>query len=96
MPKILEVDIRPRRLRSGQWTIYEFTYYDEFVFSSTCGRDVRKGTRRIWPVVKQDNGRGMMFFTAKEAMQHFMAHKGDFEVVKGTMLHRRLKRMKLI
>lgn len=95
-PKVIEIDVRPKRLANGEFTLYQYTYFDRMVFNSHTGTRVQKGTRIVWPPCKQDNGLGMRFKHAIKAMEYFFENKGDMEIVKGTMLHRRLIRMKFI
>lgn len=95
-PKVIEVDVRPKRLASGQFTLYQYTYFDQTVFNKSTGSRVQKGTRIVWPPCKQENGLGMRFGNALKAMKYFFENKGDMEIVKGTMLHKRLVRMKFI
>ena len=94
MPKVIEIDVRPKRLMDRQWTLYEWTYFDQVIFTPHAGR-IQKSTKRVWPLIKQPNGYGMRFFTAKEAMKYFLTFK-NIDIVEGTMLHKRLRRMKLI
>lgn len=94
MSKIIERDIRPQRHTNGKFTIYEYTYFQERVFAH--GVPMYKSRRRLWPEIKMENGRGMVFETAKEAMKYWLEHRGDEPIERGTLLHKRLSRMGLI
>jgi len=91
---VISVDVRPKRLADDSWTLYEFTITDEIV-NTRHGR-INRGTRRVWPEAKQENGRGKKFPTQKKAMLFFLEFKEDFSIAKGSLLQKRLKRMKLI
>ena len=92
--KVIDYDIRPKKLTKGGYTLYEVVIYDERIWAH--GRPMNRTKKRVWPPIKQDNGRGKVFDTAKEAMSYWLHHRGDVPILKGTFLHKRLERMNLM
>jgi len=65
--KFLFAHVRPGRLPSGGWTLYEYDYFDGYI---PGWRNVRKQRRRVWPPIKR-NGRGKVYTTARDAWEAY-------------------------
>lgn len=72
------VRVYPKKLRNGQFTLYQQICLKEFV-PMFGGRAVRKSITRVWPVIKQTNGLGLRFAGSAEARRYV----GDWERATG-------------
>jgi hypothetical protein len=66
--EVLEVRVRPERLRNRQYVLYEITYYHERIPGKPWAN---KSKRVVWPPAKLANGRGMQFKTRHAARQYY-------------------------
>jgi len=72
--RVLEVNVRPVRQRSGRYTLYEITTYDQPI----PGRPFANRSKKVvWPLCMGENGRGKLFGTVTEAFQFFADNKSE-------------------
>ena len=71
---IVEINVRPRRLRSGKYTLYEVTEYDQRVPGKSW---IRLQKRIVWPMCKQSNGLGKRFNCGYDAIEFFVTNRLD-------------------
>jgi len=72
--EIEETNVSPRKLHSGEYTLYETTKFNERVPGMPW---LRKSKRNLWPPCKQPNGRGKAFASYGDAVKFFIDNRPE-------------------